>query len=83
MFKAQLQVYYGTYTQPRGISNGTFGKWGDNRGKLRLQIGLFEGSKIALKAPSYKFSLKAHIEGTVVTIMYQIGYSSKIVLLSQ
>ena len=55
---------------PRGISNGTFGKWGDNRGKVHLEMGQFWGKFMVLKAPSYKFSLEAHIEGATITIMY-------------
>ena len=64
-------------TRPRGICNGTFGKWGDNRGKLRLQMGRFWGKFMVLKAPSYTFSLEAHIEGAAITIMYQITYSKE------
>ena len=38
---------------------------------------------MTLKVPSYEFSLEANIEGAVITIMYHITYSNKIVLLSQ
>ena len=57
---------------PRGICNGTFGKWGDNRVKVHFQMGQFDSAKIVLKVPSYRFTFEAHIEGTFITIMYMI-----------
>ena len=46
-------------------------------------MGQFWAYLMVRKVPSYKFSLKARIEGAVITIMYHITYSNKIVLLSQ
>ena len=57
---------------PRGISNGTFGKWGDNREKVHLEMGQFCCKFMVLKVPSCKFSLDARIEGAVITIMYHL-----------
>ena len=54
---------------PRGISNGTFGKWGDNREKVHLKMGQFGGKFTVLKAPSYKFSSETPIEGAFITIV--------------
>ena len=69
---AHLVSHFSYVSLPRGIYNGAFWKWGDNRVKVSFQMGRFDSAKIVLKVPYYIFSLEAHIEGAFITIRYKL-----------